>query len=373
MINHQSFPYSIFLKLLRSELWQTPLDFNLELNHVEFNALYDLASKQAMLGMIANSLIRNKVVLTREDVMKILAIQGRVAKSNKALNSEIHLLCKLCVDNKIETIVVKGQTIGSYYPNPLARTPGDIDFFCNKTNLPKIISAMEKNWGISTEGKPSEQHYSLNHNSIPLELHHCLMKFASNKSQKIWDDIFYSHKSVSVYVDGCNVPTLEPTINVLYTFLHLYHHLFELGVGLRQFSDVAILLKTYYNVIDKEKFLYWLDSLDFRKAFDVVQLILVKVLGMDKKYILSPLACDKKSIEAMNLFMNVVWFGGNFGFYGHNRRYKYKAQYFLVTTYRKLQLYYRFYRFSPREIKASIFYSIPHKALMAIKGDLKGV
>ena len=371
MAQLQSTSYSNFLKLLRSELWHTPLE--LTLSHSEFLSVYELASKQAVLGMVANSLIRNNVSLDREDVMKVLAVQGRIIASNKAVNSELLLLCKLFVDNGIESIVVKGQTIGRYYPNPLVRTPGDIDFYCNETNLPKVISAMANTWGIRTEGKPSEQHYELVHNSIILELHHCLMKFASNKSQKIWDEIFRSSSPTIVEVDGCLVPTLEPTLNVLYTFLHLYHHLVELGVGLRQFSDVAVLLKTHYNLIDKKKFFAWLDALDFRKAFDVVQLILVNILGMDEKYALSPLSYDKDSLKAMNQFMDVVWFGGNFGFHGHNRRFKFKIQYFSITTYRKLKLYYRFYRFSPREIKASVFSSIPHKILKAIKGDLKGI
>ena len=371
MINVQSPSYSIFLSLLRSELWQTPLE--LSLTHLEFQSVYELASKQAMLGIIANSLIRNNVSLEKEDVMRVLAVQRRITTTNKAVNTELLSLCKLLSDNNIESVVVKGQTIGIYYPDPLARTPGDIDFYCDKKNLPKIISAMATTWGIHAEGKPSEQHFEFIHNSIILELHHCLMKFASKKSQKIWDDIFLSLKPTYVEIEGCFIPTLEPTLNVLYTFLHLYHHLIELGVGLRQFCDVAILLKTYHDTIDKKQFFEWLDTLDFRKAFDIVQLILVNILGMDKNYALSPLPSDKESLKALSQFMDVVWFGGNFGFHGHNRRFKFKAQYFFVTTYRKLQLYYRFYRFSPREIRASVFSSIPHKALMAIKGDLKGI
>ena len=73
--------------------------------------------------MVANSLIRNNVSLDREDVMKVLAVQGRIIASNKAVNSELLLLCKLFVDNGIESIVVKGQTIGRYYPNPLYEYP----------------------------------------------------------------------------------------------------------------------------------------------------------------------------------------------------------------------------------------------------------
>ena len=306
MIDMQSPPYSLFLSLLKSELWQTPLE--LSLTHTEFLSVYELASKQTMLGVIADSLIRNNVHLERD-----------------------------------------------------------------KDNLLKVMSALERTWGVHTEGKPTEQHYDLVHNSIILELHHCLMRFASVKSQKIWNEIFQSLTPTYVEVDGCSVPTLEPTLNVLYTFLHLYHHLIELGVGLRQFSDVAILLKTHHDVIDKKQLYDWLDALDFRKAFEAVQLILVKVLGMDEKYVLSPLSFDRESLQAMNQFMDVVWFGGNFGFHGHNRSFRFKAQYFLVTTYRKLQLYYRFYRFSPREIKASVFSSIPRKALLALKGDLNGI
>ncbi len=63
--------YSIFLKLLRSELWQTPLE--LTLSHSEFLSVYELASKQAVLGMVANTFItssRSKLTLFR---IKLLA------------------------------------------------------------------------------------------------------------------------------------------------------------------------------------------------------------------------------------------------------------------------------------------------------------
>lgn len=368
MFNTQSPPYSIFLNLLKSELWQTSLD--LSLTHKDFLAIYELASKQAVLGMIADSIVRNNVRLEKEDVITVLSIRKRLATSNRSVNTELVSLCNLFADNGIEAIVVKGQTIAHYYPNPLARTPGDIDFYCNESNLPKIISAMKKTWGVCAEGKPTEQHYSLVHNSVILELHHCLIKFASVKSQKIWNKILLSSTPANVMVNGKIVPTLEPTLNLLYTFLHLYHHLIELGVGLRQFCDITVLLKAYHNVIDRRLLYTWLDALGFRKAFDAVQLVLIEVLGLDKKYALTPLSLDKSSLLIVKKFMDVVWFGGNFGFYGHDRDFRFKSQYFLMATYRKLQLYYRFYRFSPREIRSSIFSSIPHKVVLAIKGNL---
>lgn len=360
--------YSIFLSLVKSELWQTPLD--LSLSHSEFTVIYNIASKQAMLGILAASLIRNDVQLERQDVLKILTIQSTIAKSNRALNAELERLHCLLDKNKIDAIVVKGQTIGIYYPDPFSRTPGDIDFYCDKKNLAKVIPAIAHDWGININVEPTDQHFEIDHNSITLELHHCLMRFASHKSQKIWNRIFENLKPSFVNVNGSSIQTLEPTLNLLYTFLHLYHHLIELGVGLRQFCDVAILLKVYHDVIDKEQLYKWLDELDFRKAFDAIQLILVKLLGLDEKFALCPIPINESS-DTISLFMDIVWFGGNFGFHGYNRSFRFKSQYFLVTTYRKLQLYYRFYRFSPREIRASVLSAIPHKAMLAFKGRLQ--
>ena len=355
--------YSIFLKLLRSELWQTPLE--LTLSHSEFLSVYELASKQAVLGMIANSLIRNNVSLDRQDVMKVLAVQGRIIASNKAVNSELLLLCKLFVDNGIESIVVKGQTIGRYYPNPLARTPGDIDFYCNEANLPKVISAMANTWGIHTEGKPSEQHYELVHNSIILELHHCLMKFASSKSQKIWDDIFCSSSPTFVEVNGCLVPTLEPTLNVLYTFLHLYHHLVELGVGFRQFCDVACLLHHHRNVIDRAALARHLHAMSFTRAFAAIGWILVDKLGLSQEEFPIDITSKDKSYEAY--ILKIVFAGGNFGHYAKKTRVRSGLGYYVETLLLKASHYRMLYKLSPKEITSSLLKGVPAQIYKAYR------
>ncbi|MCR5077504.1 MAG: nucleotidyltransferase family protein [Prevotella sp.] len=368
MSTNQSKARSIFLSLLKSELWQIPL--TLTISHEEFLDICELAEQQALLGIIATSLIKNNVRLEKMDALRMLAVQDSLILSNKNINSELKLLCDLLEEKGIGSIIVKGQTIAALYPHPFMRSPGDIDIYCDRDNLRQLMSAMYCSWEIQPEGRPTEQHYELIHNGIILELHHCLMHFASGKSQKVWNRLLSGCKPVRVMVDGCSVPTLPPTLNILYTFLHLYHHLIELGVGLRQFCDVAMLLKSHHGHIDVKLLYHWLDELDFRRAFDAVQLVLVEVLGMDRRYVLSSLPCGHPAEDAVNDFMRIVWFGGNFGFHGHNRNFKFRMQYFFITALRKLQLYRRFYYYSPREILASVFCSIPHKALLAVRGEL---
>ena len=94
-------------------------------------------------------------------------------------------------------------------------------------------------------------------------------------------------------IDNKKIPILSPTLNLAYTFLHLYHHLIELGVALRQFCDIAILCYTAAMAeqnqnkeksIDKEKLTNILTHLDFLSAFKTIGTILIEELGLSKNY-----------------------------------------------------------------------------------------
>lgn len=94
-------------------------------------------------------------------------------------------------------------------------------------------------------------------------------------------------------IDNKKIPILSPTLNLAYTFLHLYHHLIELGVALRQFCDIAVLCYTAAMAeqdqnkersIDKERLTEILSHLDFQKAFTAIGTILVDDLGLSKNY-----------------------------------------------------------------------------------------
>lgn len=111
-------------------------------------------------------------------------------------------------------------------------------------------------------------------------------------------------------IDNKKIPILSPTLNLAYTFLHLYHHLIELGVGLRQFCDIAILCYTAAMAeqnqnkeksIDKEKLTNILTYLDFLSAFKTIGTILIEELGLSKNYF--PYQLIKQDYERKNIFL----------------------------------------------------------------------
>jgi len=160
-----------------------------------------------------------------------------------------------------------------------------------------------------------------------------------------------------------DIPTLPPESNLLYTFLHLYHHLVELGCGLRQFCDVAVLCHAYCQHLDKQLFARMLRDLDFDKAFRVVETILVDHLGLPAEE--CPLPYDNNDRKPADDILEIVFQRGNFGKYGRKTAVRSGTNYYIEQTSIKLSHYRLFYRLSPREVRASLLLGIPKKIFHA--------
>jgi hypothetical protein len=113
------------------------------------------------------------------------------------------------------------------------------------------------------------------------------------------------------------VRALSPTLHTLFIFIHLYSHLIGVGVGFRQFCDLAVMLHACREEIDHDRLRGMLRTLGMERAFRAVGCILTESLGMpaeDLGYALS----DKDRRYAQRLFA-IVRYRGNMGHY--NKRY----------------------------------------------------
>ncbi len=119
----------------------------------------------------------------------------------------------------------------------------------------------------------------------------------------------------SVDIDGYQIKTLSPTLHTLYVFIHLYSHLLALGVGLRQFCDLAVMLHYCKGQIDMEALRGHLEALGLDKAYRACGNILVDKLGLpaeDLGFSLSD--SDWKSGKRV---LDVVMYRGNMGHYNN--------------------------------------------------------
>lgn len=356
--------FNFLLHLVRSALWGE--DFAaFEMPSKAAKSLFRLAQEQTVEGLISESLIRNNVRLPKEDAFYVYKISRDITESNEIINNALCELCTLLNKAQIRYVIVKGQTIASLYRVPSMRTPGDIDFYCDKQNFQKAKEIIERAWNVTfeEEDSESEQHVTFYYKNVVFEMHFCLIKFASPSIQKKFDGYLKEMEPSQMLLDGVNVSLLSPEINILYTFLHLYHHLIELGVSIRQFCDMAVLINNLR--IRKDVLESMLNELGFMRAFKAVGVILVRYLGLEQEKF--PFQLEREDEKHVGYMLDIVFKHGNFGMY--QRKYKMRSGlgYYVDSFKTKIAHYWHLYCLAPKESRAVLTYDVPKKILLAIK------
>lgn len=354
--------------LLRSALWQKKLEY-FKMTPWEYKEVMKEGDKQCVTGLITDCLESNNMGLKKPCVIHMLKYKKSVIAENSRINENLHSLCQLLEDNNISYVVVKGQTLGAYYPHPELRTPGDVDFYVPSSDYSKALSVIRQSWNVPLAKGESNMHRAFKHNNTEFEMHNMLCEFPSKKMQNEFNQIIDTNQVDFVIVADREVPTLSPTLNVFYTFLHLYHHLIKLGVALRQLCDLTVLIHNQCDRIDRSILLQQLKKLGFLKAFLAIGSILVNKLGLPEAEF--PFQLSAKDTKYGSKLLRIILKHGNWGQYercSHERKstsYLWERATFRITNQMLL------FRLSPRYNRALLSTELPQKTWERIRGAKK--
>ena len=87
----------------------------------------------------------------------------------------------------------------------------------------------------------------------------------------------------SINIDGHDIPTLAPTYNALFIFVHIFQHLIADGIALRQFCDWARVLSVQNGAIDLMLLESHLKNLGLLKAYTGLGAMLTEYLGLPEE------------------------------------------------------------------------------------------
>ncbi len=351
-------PQETLFQLLRNEFFQEPLHVD-ALCHQDFISLMKLASRQTVEGLVAEVLMREQVKLDRDDAIYLFSRARMIESLNVQVTQGLLRLQDLLNTQDIRCLIFKGQTLAQLYPHPFARTPGDIDFYCEGKGFQNAVKLIEDNWHLKINSGESEKHHEFVYQEVHYELHFNILKFNNNKIQRYWDHLLDTEKNDIITIEQTAVRVLNPTLNTLYTFLHLYDHLVELGVGLRQFCDLMVIIHRFHHEIDREALHRHLTEMGFKRAFCAVGRILVDYLGLPKDEL--PVELPPKDRKIESGILDILWRGGNFGKYWSKTVVRSGLRYDLEATIRKFRHYYLFWNLSSAEIQSTIVKEIPKK------------
>ena len=136
------------------------------------------------------------------------------------------------------------------YPNPYSRTPGDIDIWV-KGEDKRVISFVRS---ISPHEKACYHHIEFpSYKGVEVEVHYrpsfLLCFWHNRKLQKYYERVKeqqFSHRVMLGEQGEIAIPTAE--FNLIFQLTHIYSHLMNEGIGLRQLVDYYYVLCDFYKV-----------------------------------------------------------------------------------------------------------------------------
>lgn len=303
-----------FFKLIRLALG-TCDDENVILDETGWTEVYDMACKQALPGIVIDGVERLPMEQKppMDILMKWVGLVANLEERNKRMNQLTVMVCDKFENVGMGAIVLKGQANSSLYPRPLHRVPGDIDLWMTPARnqvveyvrriFPKMGAVYHHIDFPAVKAAGIELHFTpswMNNWFINRRL----QRYFKEHKQAMWQNKIELPDNVG------SVSALTLGLNRVYLLIHIYRHLFDEGVGLRQLMDYFFVLRQGFTEEERLETLSILKSLRMTRFAAAVMYVLHEAFGLEEEYLLlSP------SEEYGSKFLREVMLAGNFGHY----------------------------------------------------------
>lgn len=179
----------------------------------------------------------------------------------------------------LRMMVMKGQAMGTFYPNPNHRAPGDIDCYLfdgySKGNETAKVWAdnVDEDW---------YKHSVISYKGETIENHQYFVHTREGKiSKRLNLELVYLLNDVRFdTLSGTGVLLPPPMFNALFLTYHSLTHFLEEGIRLKQILDWAMFMKHNAGNVYWDEYYSLCERFHFRRFSDVMNDIAVHYLGV---------------------------------------------------------------------------------------------
>ena len=223
------------------------------LKEADWKELYRIAQKQCLVGVLFDGIKKlptEHIGMKKELLLQWMAESQMLEKANVRLNDAAIQVSEWFRKKGFRTCILKGQGNALMYPNPYSRTSGDIDIWVEGGDK-RVISFVRS---ISPHEKACYHHIEFpSYKGVEVEVHYrpsFLLCFWHNRRlQKYYERVKeeqFSHRVMLGEQGEIAIPTVE--FNLIFQLTHIYAHLMNEGIGLRQLLDYYYVLCDFYKV-----------------------------------------------------------------------------------------------------------------------------
>ena len=308
------------------------------LKEADWKELYAIAQKQCLVGVLFDGIKKlpaEYVGMKKELLLQWMAESQMLVKANVRLNDAAIQVFEWFRKKGFRTCILKGQGNALMYPNPYSRTPGDIDIWVEGGDK-RVISFVRS---ISPHEKACYHHIEFpSYKGMEVEVHYrpsfLLCFWHNRKLQKYYERVKeeqFSHRVMFSEQREVAIPTVE--FNLIFQLTHIYAHLMNEGIGLRQLLDYYFVLQ-HADIKDLTELQRNLKHFGLWKFAGAIMYIMHEVFGMPASRLIVPL-----NEKYGNFVLNEVLEAGNFGSYDKRNRFgKSQLGHNLQRVYRDIRL-----------------------------------
>jgi hypothetical protein len=227
---------------------------------------------------------------------------------NLHFHAELHKLL-----NGIPYVILKGQASAVYYPNPMLRSMGDVDFLVHKEDRGKVNQLLKAEGFTKRDGaEKHDYHWAYKKDRTSLELHWDVPGVPDSMKNRFSADAINAAEEKMVLTERMMLPSTFHHGLVL--LLHTISHMTGGGIGLRHLCDWLI----FENSVPEEEFLDifedQLKDIGLWTFAKVMTKIGVLYFGTKRKW------CLEANDEVCRCLLEDILSGGNFGTKDNTRR-----------------------------------------------------
>lgn len=301
---------SLFFKLIRCGIGKESM-LPLAPTVGQWEQLYDLACRHTLQGIAFAGIER----LPKEQrppsslILKWYQTVLVIKNTNKEMTAKASKVIAQFRKDGFRSLVLKGQGIAQYYPQPHLRVSGDIDLWI-EGGCDRVISYVSR---IIPRCSPVYHHVDFP--VLPdtgIELHY-RPTWMYNPFHKSRLQRYFLGRGKHEFVNA--VETAEGTLyaptvqfNLVYIPIHIYRHLFDEGIGMRQILDYYYVLHQEVTPDEKRHSLKMLESIGLSRFMRALMYVLQQMFALDDEHMLVP--PDSKHGKFL---LDEIMLSGNFG------------------------------------------------------------
>lgn len=243
MLSQQQRIFFEFLRFCIGTVQEVPSS----LKGADWRVLYAMARKQCLVGVLFDGIKRlpADVGMDKGLLFQWMAQNQTLRKANARLDKAAVEVAEWFGRKGFRTCVLKGQGNALLYPPGMERTPGDIDLWVDGGDR-KVVSFVRS---LSPDERVCYHHIGFpEYNGVEVEVHFrpsFLFCFRHNRRlqgyyERVMDEQF-AHKVKLGRQGDVAVPKAE--FNLIFQLTHIFTHLMNEGIGLRQLLDYFFFLK----------------------------------------------------------------------------------------------------------------------------------